>query len=72
MRCKLNAEAVLVLESHGMEEEASPLRRSVVEHVVGLRWLHARGNEAVDVVRRGNARERLSTRPWKSCGLLAD
>jgi len=55
VRFKRDVQSTMLLAEHGFAEEASPLRRSIVEHVVALRWLAACGSEVADVVRRGNA-----------------
>ncbi|MGI8765291.1 MAG: hypothetical protein ACR2KM_02110, partial [Gemmatimonadaceae bacterium] len=43
MRCQRGVEAILALETAGYQVEAAPIRRSVVEHAVGLRWLAGSG-----------------------------
>lgn len=57
MRCNRGVEAVLRLERIGYQEEASPIRRSIVEHVVALKWLAAEGNAISTVLRRGGSGE---------------
>ncbi len=39
LRCHRGVESILVLDRSGFAEEASPLRRSVIEHGIALRWL---------------------------------
>lgn len=39
--------AVLLLAESGYEHEAAPLRRSLIEHALGLRWLADSGTAAV-------------------------
>ena len=57
MRCNRGVEAVLQLERIGYQEEAGPIRRSIVEHVVALKWLAAEGNKISTVLRRGGSGE---------------
>lgn len=57
MRCNRGVEAVLQLERIGYQEEAAPVRRSIVEHVVALKWLAAEGNAVSTVLRRGGSHE---------------
>lgn len=57
MRCNRGTEAVLQLERIGHQEEAGPIRRSIVEHVVALKWLAAEGNAMSTVLRRGGSYE---------------
>lgn len=59
MRVDRGTNAVLLLDREGMEEEAAPIRRSIIEHVVGLRWLVAEGNQAA----KRSAEPTLSTPP---------
>ena len=72
MRCHRGVEAILALDALGYGEEASPIRRSVIEHCVALRWLAAEGDEIVDTVARGHAndterrRKALETAQWTS------
>jgi hypothetical protein len=55
LRCHRSVEALLLLDSAGFDEEASPLRRSMIEHVVALRWLAVEGDGIVNAVARGHA-----------------
>jgi len=55
MRCHRGVEAILLLDRVGYAEEASPIRRSVIEHVLALRWLAAEGDGIYDTVARGHA-----------------
>ena len=72
MRCHRGAEAVMVLDAAGFQGEAAGIRRSVIEHVVALRWLAARGDDLVDPLARGHAyplerlRDALETAGWTS------
>lgn len=43
------------LDTAGYAEEASPIRRSVIEHSLALKWLAAEGNRILDTVARGYA-----------------
>lgn len=53
MRCHRGIQAVLMLEEEGFQVEAAPIRRSVLEHVVALKWLAAQGNLVAGILRRG-------------------
>jgi hypothetical protein len=72
VRCLRSIQAILVLDEGGYSEEASPLRRSVIEHCVALRWLRAKGDTMLDTVARGHAataeqlREAVSAAGWTS------
>lgn len=57
MRCHRGIEAVVQLEETGFQEEASPIRRSILEHVVSLKWLAAQGGAVADVLKSGAARD---------------
>jgi hypothetical protein len=57
LRCHRGIESILLLDEAGYAEEASPLRRSVIEHCVALRWLAAEGNKILDTIARGHARD---------------
>src|SRR5258708_2707914 len=57
LRCHRGIESVLLLDAAAHAEEASPIRRSIIEHVVALRWLAAVGDKILDTVARGHARE---------------
>lgn len=52
MRCERSLDAVLILERAGHAEEAAPIRRCVIEHVVALKWVGAEGNGVLDAVAR--------------------
>jgi hypothetical protein len=56
LRCHRGIEAVLLLDLAGQAEEASPIRRSVIEHGVALRWLAVEGDRILDTIARGHAR----------------
>jgi hypothetical protein len=47
------ATAIMLLETHGLAHEAAPLRRSLIEHAVGLGWLTEATEAAVDSLLRG-------------------
>jgi hypothetical protein len=57
MRCHRGVEAVLLLEDDGFEIEAAPIRRSVLEHVVALKWLADEGAVVAEILRRGAAHD---------------
>jgi hypothetical protein len=75
LRCERSVQALLILETNGFEEEAAPLRRTLIEHVLGLKWIAVEGNAVVDTVARGHARDAakrldaLSTANWTSINL---
>jgi hypothetical protein len=72
LRCHRGVEALLLLDANGFAEEASPLRRSIIEHVVALRWLAVEGDGILDTVARGHAhggqrqRDAVATAGWAS------
>jgi hypothetical protein len=55
MRCHRTVEAVLNLGDAGYADEAAPLRRSMIEHVLALRWLAAEGDKILDTIARAHA-----------------
>ena len=57
LRCERSLDALLLLEKSGYAEEAAPLRRCVIEHVVALKWLAAEGNDVIDTIARGHAED---------------
>jgi hypothetical protein len=57
MRCHRGIEAVLQLEETGFQEEAAPIRRSILEHVVALKWLAEQGSVVADILKRGAAHD---------------
>jgi hypothetical protein len=77
MRCQRGVEAVMLLAESGFTVESAPLRRSVLEHRIGLTWLVddvanastviGRGSMA-DAVKRKNSIERAG---WTSVDLKA-
>jgi hypothetical protein len=75
LRCHRGIEAILQLDQTGYAEEVAPLRRSVIEHVLALRWLAAEGNRILDTVARGHAAdaqrrgEAVSAAGWTSIDL---
>ncbi|HUZ69020.1 MAG TPA: DUF5677 domain-containing protein [Candidatus Saccharimonadales bacterium] len=56
LRCHRGVEAILTLDRAGYAEEASPIRRSVIEHVLALKWLAVEGDTILDTVARAHAR----------------
>ncbi len=52
LRCHRGIQAILMLDDAGYAEEASPIRRSVIEHALALRWLAAEGDKILDTVTR--------------------
>ena len=77
MRTHRGIDAVLLLREAGYAAESWPIRRSVLEHVVALKWLTAEGNAVAHVVRRRNAsdaasRKRDTSRAgWRTASLQA-
>ena len=75
LRCHRGAKAVVILDDAGFAEEASPLRRSVIEHVVALQWLAVEGERILDTVARAHAdssqrvRDAVETAGWTSISL---
>jgi hypothetical protein len=55
LRCHCRAQAILTLGEAGYNEEAAPIRRSIIEHVLALKWLAAKGDTLIDTVARGHA-----------------
>jgi len=49
-RVRRNGRALQVLTDAGFEHEAAPLRRSMIEHALGLHWLADANEGAVNVV----------------------
>lgn len=45
--------AIMLLETHRLGHEAAPLRRSLIEHAVGLAWLAQATEDAVNSLLRG-------------------
>lgn len=52
MRVIRQCSAVLYLRDGGYAAESWPVRRSVQEHVVALKWLAAEGNKVLDTIER--------------------
>jgi hypothetical protein len=52
MRVLRSTEGVLLMREAGLSGESFPLRRAALEHVLALRWLAEKGNDAADVVIR--------------------
>ena len=57
LRVSRSVDALLTLEEVSLTEEAAPIRRCIIEHVLGLKWIAARGNEVVDTIARGHRRD---------------
>lgn len=57
LRCHRGVEALLRLEQAGYAEEAAPIRRSIIEHALALRWLSKEGDNILDTLKRGHARD---------------
>lgn len=74
-RCHRGIQSILILDSRGFAEEASPIRRSIVEHNVALQWLVAEGDQILDTIARGHAfaikrqREAVEGSLWTSIDL---
>jgi len=72
MRVRRGVEAVLELEQAGLAGEAAPIRRSIIEHVIALKWLAAEGGSIVETIKRGHKhgieklRASLIAANWKS------
>jgi len=75
LRCHRSVEAILTLDRAGFAEEASPIRRSVIEHTVALNWLAVEGDKIEDTVANGHARhtetlsKAISAAAWTSVDL---
>ena len=75
LRCHRGALALVLLGDAGFAEEASPLRRSIIEHVVALQWLAREGDALIDTVARAHAdssrrvRDAVQTAGWTSISL---
>jgi hypothetical protein len=52
--CRRTSMAALVLHERGFPLEAAPLRRSLFEHAINLRWLAASPAQCVDAMQRKN------------------
>jgi hypothetical protein len=46
-----------MLEQARFQVEAAPIRRSILEHVVALKWLAGQGGVVADILRRGAAHD---------------
>ena len=57
MRVHRGIEAMLLLDEDGFGAEAAPLRRSIIEHVVGLQWLAKEGDVVRDALISGAAHD---------------
>lgn len=54
MRVRRNGRALQVLTAAGFEHEGAPLRRSMIEHALGLHWLADATESAVDALLTGH------------------
>lgn len=57
MRCTRGSGALLAMYDAGFEGEVAPLQRSILEHVVALRWLLAEGDRITAPLRTVHGRE---------------
>ncbi|WP_086661550.1 DUF5677 domain-containing protein [Lentzea kentuckyensis] len=75
LRCHRGIESILILDEAGYIEEAAPIRRSILEHTLALRWLAAEGDSIIDTIARSHARnsgkrhEAVSEAGWTSVDL---
>jgi hypothetical protein len=53
-RVRRTGRALQVLTAEGFEHEGAPLRRSLIEHALGLHWLADGKDSAVDALHGGN------------------
>lgn len=49
-RVRRSCEAVIALEELGYSPEAAPIRRTIIEHTVALKWLSDEGDSVLDVM----------------------
>ncbi len=49
-RVRRSCEAIISLERLGYGPEAAPIRRTIIEHTVALKWLAAGGDDVLDVM----------------------
>jgi hypothetical protein len=61
-RVRRTGRALQGLTRDGFEHEGAPLRRSMIEHALGLHWLAEAKDDAVDALRGGNQNA------WKKIG----
>lgn len=75
MRTHRSVDAVMLLRNSGYATESWPIRRSIIEHTVALKWLAADGSHVANVVRRAHAfgvhkrREAVVAAGWTSVDL---
>jgi hypothetical protein len=75
LRCHRGAEALLLLDAAGYGEEASPIRRSMIEHALAPRWLAAEGSSILSTIAGGQAKsatrrvDAVSKAGWTSVDL---
>lgn len=55
LRCHRGLQAVIRLDEAELSEEAAPIRRSVIEHVVALRWLAKEGDTILTTIAAGHS-----------------
>ncbi|MGZ5365668.1 MAG: DUF5677 domain-containing protein [Mycobacterium sp.] len=55
-RVRRSSEAVIGLNNLGYGPEAAPIRRTIIEHVVVLKWLADEGDKVLDTPWRWNTR----------------
>ena len=49
-RVRRSCEAIVALERLGYDPEAAPIRRTIIEHTVALKWLAEEGDGVLDVM----------------------
>src|ERR1039458_8506909 len=49
-RVRRSCEAIISLERFGYGPEAAPIRRTIIEHTVALKWLSEQGDRVLDVM----------------------
>lgn len=54
MRVLRTSASVMLMREYGFCAESWPLRRAALEHVIALRWLAEKGEDAIDVVVRAH------------------
>ena len=74
-RCERSIDAIVVLDATQLAEQAAPIRRSIIEHVLALKWIAADGNAVLGTVARGHAfkatkrRDAVADAGWTSVDL---
>jgi hypothetical protein len=75
MRVQRGVEAILQLDEIGYATEAVSISRSVIEHVLALKWLAVEGNNVTDTIARAHAnfatrlRNASATAEWRSVNI---